>query len=104
LKHGYFAPHKSTPQYITLYVVTPFLLYVYYQIRKGLRGAKTLFLALYALLLFQLLNDGISSSSYNTSLKLGSLVVQHMLQGVACALLLLSLRTPTETSINTTTS
>lgn len=43
---GYFAAHKSTGQYLMLYGVSPLLLFAYYKIRQGIKGAKTLFLTL----------------------------------------------------------
>lgn len=92
LGRGYFAPHKSMGDYSTLYLATPLLLVVYYFIGKGLRGAKTLFLVLYAFVLFHLMSDGLPPASYDTPLELGSLLVQHGLQVAACLLLLLSLR------------
>jgi hypothetical protein len=96
LQCGYFAAQKSTGDYLTLYAATPFLLYVYYRIRQGTRGAKTLFLTLYAFVLYHLLSGGLPPTSYDAPLKLGSLVVQHALQVVACGFLMLSLRKPSE--------
>lgn len=94
LRRGYFAAHKSTGEYFTLYAVNPFLLYVYYQIRKGSRGAKTLFLTLYAFVLYHLLSGELTPGQYDTPFKLGSLVAQHLVQVTACVLLLLSLSKP----------
>lgn len=102
LRRGYFAPHKSTGQYLMLYLASPFLLYVYYKIRQGVKGAKTLFLTLYAFVLFQLLNGGLSPASYDTPLEAINLLVQHGLQVGASLLLLLSLRTPAEPVLKTT--
>jgi hypothetical protein len=93
---GYFALHKSTGQYFLLFGVNPFLLFVYYKIRQGVKGAKTLLLTLYAFVLLQLLSGGLPPTSYDTPLELGNLLVQHGLQVGACLLLLLSLRTPSE--------
>lgn len=99
LGHGYFAPHKSTAQYLTLYAATPLLLWVYYKIRQGVKGAKTLFLTLYAFVLFHLMSDGLPPTSYDTPLEVASLLVQHGLQVCACLLLLVSLRQPTDTTV-----
>jgi hypothetical protein len=95
---GYFAPHKSPGQYFLLFGVNPLLLFVYYKIRQGVKGAKTLFMTLYAFVLLQLLSGGLSPASYDTPLEAGNLLVQHGLQVGACLLLLLSLRTPAEAS------
>jgi len=94
LKCGYFAPHKSGSQLVMLYVITPFLLFVYYKIRQGVKGAKTLFLACYALVVFQIISDGLSPAAYDTELKAFSLAAQHTSQILACLFILLSLRTP----------
>ena len=96
LSRGYFSLHKSTKDYVMLYAITPFLLWVYYQIRKGVRGAKTLFLVLYAFVLVQLMSDGLHPASYDTPLEITNLLVQHGLQIGACLLMLLSLQTPTD--------
>jgi hypothetical protein len=101
LDQGYFAAHKSVGQYILLFGANPLLLFVYYKIRQGAKGAKTLFLTLYAFVLLQLLRGGLSPTSYDTPLKLANLLVQHGLQLGACLLLLLSLRLPAETSSST---
>jgi hypothetical protein len=94
LGRGYFAPHKSTGQYLMLYGATPLLLYVYYKIRQGLKGAKTFFLTVYAFVLLQLLSGGLPPTSYDTPLEAANLLVQHGLQIGACLLMLLSLGTP----------
>jgi hypothetical protein len=91
---GYFASSHSPKGYFTLYVANPFLLYLYYQIRKGVSGAKKLFLVLYALVLLELLQGGLALASYDTPLEVANLLVQHGLQVGACLLLLLSMRTP----------
>jgi hypothetical protein len=97
LNRGYFAPHKTTGQYLMLYGANPLLLFVYYKIREGLKGAKTFFLTLYAFVLLQLLNGGQPPASYDTPLELASLLVQHGLQIGACLLMLFSLLVPTRT-------
>ena len=91
---GYFAAHKSQAAYGMLYLGNPILLATYYYIRRGLRGAKTLFLTLYAFVLFNLMTGGLSPTSYDTPFELGNLLVQHGLQVAACLLLLASLREP----------
>ena len=99
LSRGYFAPHKTIAQYLTLYAVTPFLLFVYYKIRQGIKGAKTLFLTLYAFVLFQFISDGLSPTAYDTPLEATNLLLQHGLQICACVLLLLSLHKPADTLV-----
>lgn len=96
LGHGYFAPGKRQGQYFELYLAMPVLLVVYYYIRQGVRGAKTLFLVLFAFVLFHLHEGGLPPSDYDTEWEVFSLVLQYGLQLMACALLLLSLRAPTE--------
>lgn len=91
---GYFAAHPTPRDYFLLYVANPFLLYLYYQIQKGVAGAKQLVLALYALVLLELAHGELASSSYDTPLELASLLVQYGLQLGACLLMLLSLRKP----------
>jgi hypothetical protein len=98
LGQGYFAAHKN---YLLLFGANPLLLFIYYKIRKGIKGAKTLFLTLYAFVLLQLLRGGLSPASYDTPLKLANLLVRHGLQLGACLLLLLSLRMPAEASSST---
>lgn len=92
LKDGCFAPHKSLWQYLLLYGANLFLLFVYYKIRQGLKGAKTFFLVCYAFVVFHILSDGISPSTYDTELKAFSLAAQHTSQILACLFILLSLR------------
>ncbi len=92
---GYFPRHQSTASYLVMYTAAPPLLVVYYYIRKGARVAKILFLALYAFVLLQLLRSGLPPTSYAaTPPEVAHLLVQHVLQVGACALLLLSLRAP----------
>jgi len=96
LARGYFAPSHSPKGYFMLYLANPFLLYVYYQIRKGVAGAKKLFLVLYAFVLLELLQGGLALASYDTPLEATNLLVQHGLQVAACLLLLLSMQTPSD--------
>jgi hypothetical protein len=93
---GYFAPHKSMAQYFMLFGANPLLLFIYYKIRQGVKGAKTLFLTLYAFVLLQLMSEGLSPTSYDTPLEAANLLVQHGLQVGACVLLLLSMHTPSD--------
>ena len=67
--------------------------------QRSARGAKTLFLTLYAFVLYHMLSGDLPPSSYDAPLKLGSLVVQHALQVAACGLLLLSLQKPTDAEL-----
>jgi len=92
LGQGYFAPHKSTSQYLMLYGAMPLLLVIYYCIGKGMRGAKTTFLTLYAFVLLDFMTGGLLPAHYDTRPKLVNLVVQHGLQVVASVLILVSLR------------
>jgi hypothetical protein len=91
---GYFAAHATPRDYFLLYVANPFLLYLYYQIRRGVASAKKISLFLYALFLLEIAHGELASSSYDTSLEVASLVVQHGLQLGACLLMLLSLQKP----------
>jgi hypothetical protein len=98
----FFAPHKSPGQYLLLFGANPLLLFVYYKIRQGVKGAKTLILTLYAFVLLQLLSGGLAPTSYDTALETSNLLVQHGLQVGSCLLLLLSLRTPAKPALKST--
>ncbi|MBO3270732.1 hypothetical protein [Hymenobacter defluvii] len=92
LRHtGYFASDLQTKDYLQLYLITPFLLLIYYYIRKGLRPAKTLFLVLYGLVLINIISYGTQASWFDTGLKTFDFLSQHFLQTLAGLLILLSL-------------
>lgn len=95
LSRGYFAPHKSTKEYVMLYAIMPSLLWIYKQIHKGIRWAKILFLFLYVFVLVYLIKSGLVSISHGKPLEFANLIIQHWAQIMACLLLLLSLQKPT---------
>jgi len=70
---GYFAAHPTPRDYFLLYVANPFLLYLYYQIQKGVAGVKQLVLGLYTLFLLEL-----AHASYDTPLEFTSLLYRHL--------------------------
>ena len=95
LRHtGYFASDLQTKDYITLYLITPLLLVMYYYIRKGVRAVKILFLTLYGVTLVQFLPSNSGSIPTDATLKTFDFFSQHILQLGAGVLILLSLWGP----------
>lgn len=91
LKRGYFGSDLHTKDYVTLYLIAPFLLFVYYKIRKGLRGAKIFFLTIYGVLLFELLTKGTGAVMASSPLYKFDFISQHVLQATASILIIISL-------------
>jgi hypothetical protein len=100
LQSGYFAPHKSAADILWLYAANPFMLGVYYFIRQGIYGAKTLYLALYGLVILQLcaaiilsfVTDNLVVSDREIVLKLIGVLAEQTLKIGACVLILKSMR------------
>lgn len=101
LKRGYFASDQHTKDYVTLYLITPLLLVVYYYIRKGLRGAKLFFLAVYGVLLFELITKGIGAVMASTPLLMFDFISQHILQATASIFIIVSFLRANNTKLAT---
>ncbi|RPD43754.1 hypothetical protein DNI29_23120 [Hymenobacter sediminis] len=91
LRHtGYFAPNLGTQEYIILYLCMPVALVIYYFIGKGKREAKTLFLALYAVTLWEIVTSGKDFLGQN-NLATFDFLSQQVLHLGACLLVLYTL-------------
>ena len=96
LKEGYFASGNNQKGYIILWVCTPLVLFIYYYIGKGHKGAKTTFLTLYGLVVITSLANyqGAIASQLTTSLKAINYVSQNVLQLLACVLMIIGFMSP----------
>lgn len=91
LRHtGYFAPNLGTKDYIILYLCMPVALVIYYFIGRGKREAKTLFFALYAVTLWEIVTSDKKFLGHN-NLATFDFLSQQVLNLGACLLALYTL-------------
>jgi hypothetical protein len=90
-KKGFFASPMTTSTLVGLIIGNGLMLGLFYYIRKGLKGAKTSFLIIYALVVLKIVSGDWIAKSCDTPLNTFDFISQHTLQVAASILLIISL-------------